>query len=247
MRNSDDDKQGQVVVVISALRSISIYKIILFFSLFHITDHTHAQLSEIGFQLGAYNYTGDLNQNYVIRNHRPAGAVFFRSNISSSIALRYGLGGGIISGNDRFANDPFNRVRNESFNIYLFEGFTLLEFYFLDYKSKHSRVHWTPYLNAGISLISFFGERPGQDNKNPLTPAFPLGIGIKYQLSRKFDISIETSARPTLTDHMDGIAGVDDRFKDYDYGNKYNFDTYYFVGFTINYTIYFIPCPYGFY
>jgi hypothetical protein len=84
------------------------------------------------------------------------------------------------------------------------------------------------------------------DDFFPVQPAIPMGVGVKYQLSKKLDIGIEASARVTFFDMLDGVSGSDDLLKDYDYGNKYDFDTYFFLGFTINYIFYFIPCPFDY-
>jgi hypothetical protein len=205
-----------------------------------------AQLTEVGIHVGAFNYTGDISRAYNLKTHRPAASVFLRSNLAPSASLRYGISGGFLSGDDAFSDDPFILTRNESFNIFLVEAFGLIEFNFLNYKSKHARIHWTPYLNFGLGIFSFWGNRNMDDDFFPVQPVIPMGIGIKYQLSKKFDIGIEASARATFFDMLDGISGPDSPVKNYDYGNKYDFDTYFFIGFTINYVFYFIPCPFDY-
>ncbi len=247
MRNLDDPAHHSIRKFIRdhAIASSYRYTVIFLFVLIGNTP-AKAQLSEIGFQAGVFNFTGDLSRNYNLQSQRPAGSVFFKANISQAASLRYGFSGGMLSGNDQYSNDPFNQIRDDSFNVFLLEGYALLEFYFLDYKSKHALIHWTPYLNFGLGLFSFFGEKAEENDFFPIQPAIPLGVGIKYQLSKKFDIGIEVSARATFFDEIDGVSGPDNNRKNYDYGNKYDFDSYYFIGFTLNYTFYFIPCPYGY-
>jgi hypothetical protein len=206
----------------------------------------NAQLTEMGIQLGAFNYTGDLHRGYNIESHRPAVSIFMKLNMAQSLSIRYGISGGMLSGNDQYSNDPFNERRNESFNIFLFEAFGLFEFNFLDYRSKHSRVHWTPYLNFGLAAFSFWGNRDAEDDYLPVQPAIPMGIGIKYQLSKKIDLGFEASARATFFDYLDGVSDSNSNLKNYNYGNKYDFDSYFFIGITINYVFYYIPCPFDY-
>jgi hypothetical protein len=47
-----------------------------------------AQKSEVGFGIGTFNYTGDLARNYNFLNSKPAGTVFYRSNLSKIISFR---------------------------------------------------------------------------------------------------------------------------------------------------------------
>jgi hypothetical protein len=200
----------------------------------------------MGFELGAFNFTGDLSRTYNLKSHRPALSLFLKSNLTQGLSLRYGISGGMLSGRDRYSDDPFNQKRNKSFDIFLFEAFGLFEFNFLDYRSKNARIHWTPYLNFGLAAFTFWGNRDMNDDFFPVQPAIPMGVGIRYQLSKKFDIGVEASARATFFDHLDGVSGANNLIKDYNYGNKYDFDSYYFIGFTLNYIFYFIPCPFDY-
>lgn len=224
------------------IRRILVVTVLLFFS------HTFsfAQLTEIGFQLGAFNYTGDLSRSYNITNHRPGASLFLRTNISDAVGLKYGLAAGMIHGKHDFLNSSGNEIQSISFNTTILEAFGVFEFYFLDYKSRHSEIHWTPYLSVGLGIFTYFGDAAGNTEQSIVQPAIPLGIGIKYQVSKKVDIGFEASARATFFNYLDGIDGNDPVGPIHVYGKKYNFDTYYFIGITLNYTLYFIPCPYGY-
>ena len=246
MLNSGKNRESgrNSIKIINRRKTIPVAGLMILFLIIHFTGL--AQLTEVGIHVGAFNYTGDLSRAYNLKTHRPAASIFLKSNLTQAAAVRYGITGGMLSGKDKFSDDPFNRVRNESFNIFIVEAFGLLEFNFLDYRSKHARIHWTPYLNFGVAIFSFWGNRDMDDDFFPVQPAIPMGVGIKYQLSKKFDIGIEASGRATFFDMLDGISGSDNLLKDYNYGNKYDFDTYFFIGFTINYIFYFIPCPFDY-
>lgn len=204
------------------------------------------QMNEIGFELGAFGFTGDLSKNYQLKSQRPAAAVFLRTNISDGVGLKYGISGGMLSGINQSPDDATVPVADQTFQVYLLDAFVLFEFYFLDYKSKHAKVHWTPYLNFGVGAFTFFGEVAKNTDYSRIQPAIPFGFGFKYQVNKKLDLGVEAGARATFFDGLDGVADNNASSNDFDYGNKYNFDSYYFIGFTINYTFYFIPCPYGY-
>ena len=244
MRNSDRSKGWLKSIfgtaMIKLFRILTISTILFFFPF----SDSFSQLTEIGFQLGTFNYTGDLSNGYSLKNHRPAGSVFLRSNITDAVGLKYGVAAGLIHGSNEFFDDTDNQISSISFNTTILEAFGSFEFYFLDYKSKHSRTHWTPYLSLGLAVFTYFGDAAGNSNQSRIQPAIPIGIGFKYQVSKRIDIGLEASARITFFDYLDGIGDGDPIGPDYVFANKYSFDTYYFIGFTLNYTFYIIPCPY---
>jgi hypothetical protein len=72
----------------------------------------------------------------------------------------------------------------------------------------------------------------------------PFGLGIKYILNPKWYIALEAGARKTFFDYLDNVSmGTNQLVKDYQYGNRYDNDSYYFVGLSITRTFYEIPCP----
>ena len=73
--------------------------------------------------------------------------------------------------------------------------------------------------------------------------AIPFGGGIKYILNPKYYIAIEFGVRKTFFDYLDNISDGDPSQKNYQYGNKFDYDTYYFLGVTLTRTFYDIPCP----
>jgi hypothetical protein len=246
MRNSGNlDEQPIVIPNYFGLNIIHKRLILLFFFIL-ITNFSFGQLTELGFQIGAFNYTGDLSNGYEIKNHRPGGSVFLRTNLSDAVGLKYGLAAGLLHGSRQYMNQSEGQMTEISFNTTILEGFGAFEFYFLDYKSKHSKTHWTPYLSLGIGVFTYFGDAAVGSDNSRIQPAIPLGVGIKYQISKKIDIGFEASARATFFNYLDGIDENDPIGPEYVYGKKYNFDTYYFIGFTLNYTLFIIPCPYGY-
>lgn len=211
-------------------------------------SHTlRAQLSqrtEYGFGLGALNYTGDLVRTYRITNNRPAATVFYRSNISRVISFRTGLTGGkLVASDQNHPIDPAATQRAASFNIFLLEAQTVFEYHFLDWRDDQRRLRFTPYVFAGIALFGISGNPDKSAPYSNVQMSIPFGGGMKYVINPNWYISFEIGIRKTFFDYLDNISDGDAIFKNYQYGNRYDNDNYFFTGLTLTRTLYDIPCP----
>ena len=72
--------------------------------------------------------------------------------------------------------------------------------------------------------------------------SIPFGGGMKYVVNPKWYIAFEIGIRKTFFDYLDNISDEDPSFKNYQYGNRYDKDNYFFTGFSITRTFYDIPC-----
>lgn len=214
---------------------------ILLMAIGHVTL---AQRSEVGFGIGTFNYTGDLARSYHILNSRPAGTVFYRSNMSHVVSFRASVTAGKIgASDDRFSDDPFNDRRNASFNLFLYEAAVGMEYHFLNWRDEKRLLRFTPYLVAGFGLFGLSGNSNKPVQYSNIQAAIPIGVGFKYVINPKWYVSAEFGARKTFFDYLDNISGGDLRFKNYQYGNPNTNDTYYFFGVSVTRAFYVIPCP----
>jgi hypothetical protein len=202
-----------------------------------------AQRSEIGFGIGTFNYTGDLAKNYHLLNSKFAATAFYRSNLSKVVSFRAGLTGGKIGATDKRANDPFAESRNASFNIFLFEASTVMEYHFLNWREEKRILRFTPYMFAGLGLFGLSGAQSKPEAYSNVQGAIPFGLGFKYIINPKWYVAAELGARKTFFDYLDNVSLGDSRFKNYQYGNPNDNDTYYFLGISLTRTFYEIPCP----
>jgi hypothetical protein len=202
------------------------------------------QRSEVGFGIGAFNYTGDLVRTYNFAFSKPAATVFYRSNISNVISFRTSITGGKIGATDkRKPIDAFAATRDASFNLFLLEGAAAFEYHFLDWRDDKRRLRFTPYLFAGVSLFGFSGVQQKNAEYSNVQMAIPFGGGIKYVLNPKYYVAFEIGIRKTFFDYLDNISDGDPAYKTYQYGNAFDTDNYFFTGITLTYTFYDIPCP----
>ena len=202
------------------------------------------QKSEVGFGLGTLNYTGDLSRTYNILNSRPAATVFYRSNASQVVSIRAALTGGNIAATDRRPIDAFAEQRDASFSLFLMEASTVMEYHFMNWRDDKHIMRFTPYLFGGLAIFGITGNQNKPSEYSNVQGAIPFGLGAKYILNPKWYLSFEVGARKTFFDYLDNVsAGSNQLVKNYQYGNPYDNDAYYYVGFSITRTFYEIPCP----
>lgn len=201
-----------------------------------------AQKSEVGFGLGTFNYSGDLVRNYNFRFSKPAATVFYRSNLSPVVSFRAGITAGKIGAEEK-PIDAFASARGSSFNLFMFEASTVMEYHFLNWRDTKRFVRFTPYLFAGLALFAMSGNEEKTAEYSNVQAAVPFGGGFKYVYNPKWYFSLEFGVRKTWTDYIDNVSAGDLRYKNFQYGNPNDNDNYYFLGVSITRTFYTIPCP----
>jgi hypothetical protein len=203
-----------------------------------------SQRSEAGVGFGTFNYTGDLVRFYNFRHSSPAGTIFYRNNISTVISFRAALTAGKLRASDNPKPiDAFGGARNASFNIFIVEGSAGFEYHFLDWRDTKRRLRFTPYLYSGICLFGMSGVPSKTAAYSNVQIAVPLSGGVKYVINPKWYAALEFGARFTGFDYLDNISDGNPSFKNFQYGNKFDNDVYYFLGLSITRTFYDIPCP----
>ena len=214
----------------------------VFTFLFLISASLIAQRSEIGFGIGTFNYTGDLVRNYNFKYSKPAATVFYRSNLSKVVSFRAAFTAGKIGASEK-PIDAFAVNRNASFNLFLLEASTVMEYHFLNWRETKRFVRFTPYLFAGLGLFGISGNAQKNAEYSNVQGSIPFGTGVKYIYNPKWYLSLEFGIRKTFFDYLDNISSGDPRDKNYQYGNPNDNDNYYFLGITLTRTFYNIPCP----
>lgn len=186
---------------------------------------------ELGLTVGGMNYIGDLNDQTVFDKPCLGIGGFYRLNFNDRWSLRVDIDYGHVENN----SDYIER-RNLSFRSYIFEGSIRAEFNFFPYKVAEEIFPfvWTPYIFGGVGFFAFnpkayltnpiTGESAWHElqplategqgtNLNPDSKPytlkqinFPFGVGIKYNPSKSFTISVEYGFRKTLTDYIDDVS-----------------------------------------
>lgn len=231
----------------SIMPSMQRFLVLLFVLVSIFCGHDgHAQKNEIGFGIGAFNYTGELARNIQAKNFRPGLSLHYRRNITEAVSVRGGFTGGWLYGDDNRPFDALAQARDTSFSKGVVEFSSVMEYHFLDFRKNPKILPWTPYFFLGAGL-AFFGqpEEKTEDYSN-IQMVIPFGVGFKYILNPRWQLGLEGGVRKTFFDHIDNISGGDLNVKNHAYGNQYDKDWYYFLGLSLSYTFYTIPCPYMF-
>ena len=229
-------------MIINIIKNIKMTVLVTVISFFTLS--AQAQETEIGFGLGGFKYFGDMSRAINVQAISPGGNAFFRTNLNKELSFRVGLTAGKLTGSDsKTSIDIFSDNRNASFSIFLFEVSTVFEYHFLNWRQENSILRWTPYLFGGISMFGISGMEEKPTEYSNVQPAIPFGVGIKYIINPKWYIGFELGYRKTFFDYLDNIGPGDVVIKDYDYGNRFDNDHFAFLGVSMNYSFYTIPCP----
>jgi hypothetical protein len=217
------------------------------------TAQRSVSTSEIGVGIGGANYKGELAPNYRFLNNQPALTVFYRRDLTNTFTAR----GGIMLSH-RIADDntigdgvqdlPLPDYRQAELRLSLAEVSAVMEYNFLDYYDLSQKPRVSPYFFAGIAGL-IYNKKLTSDNPNleeldkpfdtDLTVAVPFGVGVKYALSKHWNLGLEFGARMLFNDNMDFLTEGDGKHV----ANPYDKDWYYYNGISLSYTFYRINCP----
>jgi hypothetical protein len=138
-----------------------------------------------------------------------------------------------VAGNDAWlqpdgVSDPafYRWYRNLHFKSMIVELSVMGEFNFLRYMPGSMDYRWTPYVGAGVGLFAFNPKAeyqgqwyalqplgtegqglPGYGNRyNRVQIVFPISMGVKFNLNRKWSMGFEFNHRFTLTDYIDDVS-----------------------------------------
>lgn len=209
--------------------------------------------SEVGIGLGATNYRGEISPQYQLKNNRPALTAFYRRDVSVPVTLRGGLLVGLLRADDGNVAGENNTVlplpayRQANTKGSVVEASAVLEYNFMDFHYRTDKVHFTPYLFAGVA--AYYASTTTVTNNQALTGAFnrdgsmigiaiPAGVGLKYALSEHINLGLEVGVRKLFTDKLDHLFDQDPLLV-----NPNDSDWYYYSGASLSYTFYKIRCP----
>ncbi|MGB3547356.1 MAG: DUF6089 family protein [Saprospiraceae bacterium] len=187
---------------------------------------------EIGLQIGTSSMGGELIENDIIFLNQPslAGGIMVRRRIGGVLALRLHALYGRLEGDDSKSEDAAQAARGFKAETEIFEPGLVLEF--SPFGARRPKI--SPYLYGGIGYaiwskpdVDFNGmtnanialDQAADFDTRKLT--FPLGGGLRFNISPKSSIALDIGFRPIASDYLDGISRA---------GNPDKDDTYVFTG-----------------
>lgn len=189
--------------------------------------YDYVQQGEFGISAGAAHYFGDLNTRAAINRPKPALGIFFRKQFGNYVGLRISAHYAQLGYSDIYSKNDYQRTRNLSFNTNIWELAIQGDFNFFKFIPGDQEHLFTPYVTLGVGVFSFDpyayldgqkeflrplgteGQLIGYKGRKPygtMALCIPLGVGIKYNLSEKMNLSFEIVQRFTNTDYIDDVS-----------------------------------------
>lgn len=191
-------------------------------------DYNTRYTGELGWEAGAAQYFGDLNTHTSFRALKPALGMFYRYYFNDYIGASAHLHFAQLGYSDIYNSNEFEHRRNLSFNTNIWEFTIQGDFNFFQFEPGSMQYRFTPYLTFGAGLFSFNPYAYYHDDKYFLQPlgtegqgsaqypdrrkydlwsyCIPLGMGVKYNVSRRVNVGLSAVHRFTGTDYLDDVS-----------------------------------------
>ena len=212
---------------------LSLY--ILFFFLintFAQSDYSNVIQGEFGVTAGAAHYFGDLNTRMAINRPKPAVGIFYRKQFNNYLGMRVSLHYAQLGYSDIYSKNVYQKTRNLSFNTDIIELAVQGDFNFFKYVPGDPEFAFTPYVTFGLGIFSYnpyayenskktYLRALGTEGQNinyvgadgkvrktygSTAICIPLGIGVKYSINNKYNVSFQIAHRLTTTDYIDDVS-----------------------------------------
>lgn len=157
---------------------------------------------EIGGGIGMTGYLGDANTTNLLKNPSWDAELLFRYLMSPRLALKTNFFVGGLRGNSAQMTNVFPNDETYKFSTTFYELSELFEFNFFNYgigESYRKLKRITPYITAGLGLTAWSVGGTGG-----AAFTIPLGIGVKYKPSLRWNLGLEFLMKKTFSDKLDG-------------------------------------------
>lgn len=209
-------------------------------------SQVNAQLHEIGVFGGGSNFIGDVGKtNYIAPNNLTLG-LLYKWNKSKRHSWRFSAMTSKITGDDHDSDISARRDRGYRFENRITELSAGLEFNFFDFDLHEQPIFGTPYLHTGLSYFKhenlYFEAGQLKRDDRSWNFAIPITVGLKMKISNHFVLGLESGARYTFVDDIDGSLPKNSGLDGFKFGNTNSKDWYVFTGATLTYTFGQNPC-----
>ncbi len=187
----------------------------------------YVQKGEFGISAGAAHYFGDLNTRASLNRVKPAVGIFFRKQFGNYVGLRIAAHYAQLGFSDTYSKNDYQKTRNLSFNSNIWELALQGDFNFFKFVPGDPDHGFTPYVTLGVGIFSYDpyaylngkkvflrplgteGQNTGYKGRKPYSTmaiCIPFGVGIKYNITPKVNLSVEICQRFTTTDYLDDVS-----------------------------------------
>ncbi len=207
---------------------------------------SNAQIHEIGVFLGGANYIGEIGPTTYIAPKEPAIGLIYKWNRSPRHSWRFSLMHAKVSAHDADSEVPARKQRDLHFENDITEFSAGLEFDFFDFNLHEGDTKITPFVYSGFSYalykeLFYVNDEAHYDSTHG-TLAIPMTLGIKARILPHLVLAVESGARYSFADDLDGSNPKNSNLASQQFGNLNSKDWYVFTGLTLTYTFGNKPC-----
>jgi hypothetical protein len=176
--------------------------------------------------VGTSAYNGDLTQSFFsVKRLNPAAGINIKYNSGDVLNVRLGIQYERVSANDKDNKRPDLQARNFSFKsnilelnviteinvmdpqvydsyLYFFAGLGVFHFNPYTYDDNGKKTYLHPLSTEGEGLP----EYPARKNYSLIQPCLIGGVGFKWKLNERQDLSFEFGYRYLFTDYLDDVS-----------------------------------------
>jgi len=189
--------------------------------------------AEIGGGVALTAYQGDLNGSLTAKM-QPTMSILWRYKMNPRMALAFTISKGKIKGstdNVKTWYPEYQSARYE-FDNNLWDIGLRYEYNFMPFGTGceyRGAKRFTPFITGGIGATSVSGTSPSEFTLN-----FPLGVGVKYKLANRVNMTLDWTMHFSLSDNLDGVV---DPYGIKSSGLFKNADSYSMLSLTVSYDI----------
>lgn len=194
--------------------------------------------SDLGCSIGAAYYMGDINPKTPFYSPQFNADINYRYNINSRYVLKAEANYLVLSARDADFSDPYQKIRNASFQSKLYDFSGQFEFNFLTFKFVERKIYFSPFVSSGAAVAIILNS----SYTKTINFVFPMAVGLKLSLGKKWSTGLEWDYRYTFNDNLDGVVNpVPSNYKSLFNNN----DWYSYAAVFITYKVFDFPkeCP----
>lgn len=166
---------------------------------------------DIGVFGGAGTYLGDMTKVDFQKSINPAYGGFVRYNFNPRYALRFNVINGTIGAEGEYDYQPYNPDPTDlswNFSKNVLDLSLSFEWNYLKYIVGDKSTPWSTFIYGGIGIQTFkysILTNNGISDGSEIAPTIPLGLGVKYNLSKRWGIGLEGGFRKSFSDKLDNL------------------------------------------